>query len=85
MFNEQSLVTGFNIEDIGIFVPSKQRKRERLSLLGKLYTAEFGKVSGSSSVKVELCIRQLVLDIQRAQGCLISFGIVCDYRRQCIP
>src|SRR5699024_12405451 len=41
VFNEQSLVTGFNIEDIGIFVPSKQRKRERLSLLGKLYTAEF--------------------------------------------
>lgn len=49
VFNEQSLVTGFSIEDIGVFVPSKQRKRERLSLFGKLYTAEFGKVSGPSS------------------------------------
>ncbi|AVK64663.1 MULTISPECIES: ArsC/Spx/MgsR family protein [Lactobacillaceae] len=41
-FNENNLISGFNLEDIGVFIPRIQRKRERLSLFSKLYTVEFG-------------------------------------------
>jgi regulatory protein spx len=41
-FNENNLISGFNLEEIGVFVPRIQRKRERLSLFSKLYIVEFG-------------------------------------------
>ncbi|MFD0896768.1 ArsC/Spx/MgsR family protein [Loigolactobacillus binensis] len=40
VFDEHSLITGFNLEKVGVFIPAKQRKRERLSLFGQLYQAD---------------------------------------------
>ncbi|MFC6171586.1 ArsC/Spx/MgsR family protein [Loigolactobacillus jiayinensis] len=40
VFDEHSLITGFNLEKVGVFIPQKERKRERMSLFGQLYMAD---------------------------------------------
>lgn len=40
VFDEHSLITGFNLEKVGVFIPQKERKRKRLSLFGQLYMAD---------------------------------------------
>ncbi|MFD1318155.1 ArsC/Spx/MgsR family protein [Loigolactobacillus zhaoyuanensis] len=40
VFDEHSLITGFNLEKVGVFIPQTQRKRELLSLFGQLYKAD---------------------------------------------
>lgn len=40
VFDDRSLLTGFNLEKVGVFVPQKERKKERLSLFGQLYLAD---------------------------------------------
>lgn len=40
VFDDRSLLTGFNSEKVGVFIPQKQRKKERRSLFDQLYSAE---------------------------------------------